>query len=98
LAIDASASGSANKGLLNRDLRGQEVGLNTLANIPSDLSRDRLLGSGQSAEFLGLSVAHFRRLYRTNKVPAPIRIGERKYAWRLGILIDFVAAKSGQAA
>jgi predicted DNA-binding transcriptional regulator AlpA len=69
--------------------------MTTLANLPPDLNRERLLGTEQTAEFLGMSVAHVRRLYRSRKVPAPIKIGERKYAWRLGALIDFVASKSG---
>jgi prophage regulatory protein len=68
--------------------------VSTLANLPSELNRERLLGTDQTAEFLGISIAHFRRLYRAGKVPAPIKIGERKYGWRLGGLIDFVAAKS----
>jgi predicted DNA-binding transcriptional regulator AlpA len=72
--------------------------MNSLANIPSDLSRDRLLKTEQAAEFLGLSIPHFRRLYRAKKVPAPIKIGERQYGWRLGALIDFVVAKTEKAA
>jgi prophage regulatory protein len=67
--------------------------MSALANIPSDLSRERLLGTEQTAEFLGMSVPHLRRLYRAKKVPAPLRIGGRKYGWRLGVLIDFVATK-----
>lgn len=69
--------------------------MSALANIPSDLNRERLLDTEQTAEFLGMSIPHLRRLYRARKVPAPIKIGERKYGWRLGGLIDFVAAKSG---
>ena len=68
--------------------------MSALANIPTDLNRERLLGTEQTAEFLGMSVPHLRRLYRAKKVPDPIRIGERKYGWRLGQLIEFVAAKS----
>jgi prophage regulatory protein len=71
--------------------------MSTLANIPSDLSRERLLGTQQTAEFLGLSIPHFRRLYRAGKVPPPIKVGARKYGWRLGGLIDFVNAKAGGA-
>jgi prophage regulatory protein len=68
--------------------------MSALANIPSDLSRDRLLDTGQTAEFLSISIPHLRRLYRAKKVPEPIKIGERKIGWRLGVLIDFVAVKS----
>jgi len=72
--------------------------MSALANIPSDLNRERLLGTEQTAEFLGMSISHLRRMYRANKVPAPIKIGERKYAWRLGGLIDFITAQSAKAA
>jgi predicted DNA-binding transcriptional regulator AlpA len=68
--------------------------MSALANIPTDLNRERLLDTTQTAEFLGMSVPHFRRLYRARKVPSPIKIGERKYGWRLGGLIDFVASKT----
>ena len=68
--------------------------MSTLDNVPAALNRERLLDTAQSAEFLGFSVPHFRRLYRANRVPAPIKIGERKYGWRLGGLIDLVASKA----
>jgi predicted DNA-binding transcriptional regulator AlpA len=59
-----------------------------LNSLPSDLARNRILDSATSAEFWGVSTAHWRRLYRAKKVPAPIRIGDRKYGWRVGDLID----------
>jgi predicted DNA-binding transcriptional regulator AlpA len=71
--------------------------MSALINIPSELNRERLLDTAQTAEFLGFSIPHFRRLYRARKVPRPIKIGERKYGWRLGALIDFVTAKAGGA-
>jgi predicted DNA-binding transcriptional regulator AlpA len=71
--------------------------MTTLQNLPKDLNRERLLGTEQTAEFLGFSVPHFRRLYKAEKVPAPIKIGERKYGWRLGVLIDFLEDKSRAA-
>jgi predicted DNA-binding transcriptional regulator AlpA len=72
--------------------------MTALANIPSELNRERLLDTEQTAEFLGMSIPHLRRLYRSGKVPKPIRIGERKYSWPLGGLIDFVSAKTQKAA
>jgi len=72
--------------------------MSSLANLPTDLNRERLLVSKQTAEFFGISLPHLRRLYRAGKIPSPIKIGERKYGWRLGSLIDFVATKSGKAA
>jgi predicted DNA-binding transcriptional regulator AlpA len=70
--------------------------MSVVSNLPSDLNRERLLDTAQTAEFLGMSIPHFR-LYGARKVPTPIKIGERKYGWRLGGLIDFVTAKAGGA-
>jgi predicted DNA-binding transcriptional regulator AlpA len=67
-------------------------------DLPASLNRDRLLDSGQTATFLGISLPHLRRLYRARRVPPPILIGLRKYSWQAGVLIDFVAAKTSKAA
>jgi prophage regulatory protein len=69
-----------------------------LPELPASLNRDRLLDSGQTATFLGISLPHLRRLYRTGRVPPPITIGFRKYGWQAGVLIDFVSAKTSKAA
>ena len=68
--------------------------MRTLDNVRDSLNRERVLDTAQAAEFCGFSIPHFRRLYKAHKVPAPIKIGERKYGWRLGGLIDFVVAKA----
>lgn len=49
--------------------------------LPPMLERNRILDVFQMADLLGFSVAHVRRLYRTGKLPAPIRIGGRKVGW-----------------
>src|ERR1700722_2561474 len=67
-------------------------------DLPASLSRDRVLDSEQAAKFLGISLPHFRRLYRAKRVPSPIMIGYRKYGWQVGVLVDFVAAKTEKAA
>ncbi len=53
-------------------------------DIPATADRSRILSARQTAALFGMSLAHFRRLYRTGKVPAGIRIGERKLGWQLG--------------
>jgi predicted DNA-binding transcriptional regulator AlpA len=50
--------------------------------------------SKKSAEFWGVSLPHWRRLYRERKVPPPIRVGDRKYGWRVGDLIDGLAERA----
>jgi predicted DNA-binding transcriptional regulator AlpA len=75
-----------------------KTSMGSLEGLPPDLGRDRLLRSDQTAEFLGVSVADLRRLYRSRRVPPPIKIGARQYGWRLSALIDFVDQKARQAA
>jgi prophage regulatory protein len=67
-------------------------------DLPASLNRDRVLDSAQAANFLGISLPHFRRMYRAKRVPPPIMIGYRKYGWQAGVLVDFVAAKTEKAA
>lgn len=60
--------------------------ISELGNL--DNQRSRMLDSSQAAEFWGVSLPHWRRLYREGKVPQGIRIGKRKLGWRVGDLID----------
>ena len=62
--------------------------MQSLNSLPPDLGRNRILDSAKAAEFWGISLPHWRRMYRAQKVPAPIKIGDCKYGWRLGDLID----------
>jgi predicted DNA-binding transcriptional regulator AlpA len=62
--------------------------------LPAEAERHRILGAKQAAAFWGLSLPHWRRLYQTGRVPAPIKIGERKVGWRMGDLIDALDARA----
>jgi len=62
----------------------------TLDYLPPDMARRRILNTAEAAEFCKLSVPHWRRLYRTGKVPRPVRLSARKYGWRIGDLLDFI--------
>jgi|SRR5271165_938936 len=66
----------------------------TLANLPSDLGRNRVLDAAASSAFWGVSLPHWRRLYRAGKVPRPIKVGERKLGWRIGALADALALRA----
>jgi prophage regulatory protein len=70
----------------------------TLANLPPDLGRNRVLDAAAAAAFWGVSLPHRRRLYRTGKVPPPIKVGERKLGWRVGVLVDALVARDAQTA
>lgn len=69
-----------------------------LSNLPSDLGRNRVLDAEASAAFWGVSLPHWRRLYRAGKVPRPLKVGERKLGWRVGVLADALAARDAQTA
>ena len=49
--------------------------------LPANIERNRMIGVAAPAAALGLSVAHVRRLYRTKKLPEPVKIGGRKLGW-----------------
>jgi prophage regulatory protein len=67
-------------------------------NVPAEIFRNQVKDSAESAAFLNLSLPHFRRLYRTGAVPAPIQLSTRKLGWRTGDLIDWVATRESRPA
>jgi predicted DNA-binding transcriptional regulator AlpA len=67
-----------------------------LNSLPTELGRNRILSSETAAAYWGVSVSHWRRLYRAGKVPRPIKVGERKLGWRAGVLADALANRSGE--
>lgn len=81
---------------INFDLICEEH-MHSLPTFSHDFEKSRILNSAQSAEFIGLSVPHFRRLYRSGKAPKPLLIGDRKYGWRAGDLVQWLASRAGEA-
>lgn len=59
--------------------------------LPASLERSRMVGVEAAAAALGLSVAHVRRLYRTKKLPAPVKIGGRKLGWPAHVVESIIA-------
>lgn len=72
--------------------------MSIIDKLTPDLARHRIMDSAEAAEFWGVSLPHWRRLYRDRKVPKPLRIGDRKLGWQLGILIDALEVRSKEAA
>jgi predicted DNA-binding transcriptional regulator AlpA len=66
------------------------------AELASQLALNRIIGTSEAASFCNFSVGHWRRLYKENKVPAPVRLGSRKLGWRLGSLIEYNAQRAGE--
>jgi len=65
-------------------------------NLPAEILRNQIRDSAESAAFLGFSVPHFRRLYRSGRVPAPIQLSTRKLGWRTGDLIDWITSRQSR--
>jgi predicted DNA-binding transcriptional regulator AlpA len=55
--------------------------------LPPQLEAARVVSAAQAAAYWGVSLPHWRRLYRAGRVPRPIKIGERKLGWRAGDLL-----------
>ncbi len=66
--------------------------------LPTQFARHRVLDTAEAAAFCRFSIAHWRRLYRSGKAPAPVRLSARKYGWRIGDLIDWIEAHRTKAA
>ena len=66
-------------------------------DLPPDLKHNRLVGAEPAAAMLGYSVAHFRRLYRAGKIPAPVKINGRKVGWPASVLQNLVTSRQSAA-
>jgi hypothetical protein len=77
-ALAAEAEHSAEEGLLRRQ---EAQASSDLRHLPLELTQNCVLDTTEASAFCGFSVAHWRRLYRTGKVPKPIRLSTRKLGW-----------------
>lgn len=65
-------------------------------SVQSELIYHRVLSTAEAAALLNFSVPHFRRLYRSGGVPAPLQLSTRKLGWRAGDLVDWIAARQNR--
>lgn len=63
-----------------------------LAHMDESIRTHRLLSSRQTAALLNCSTVHLRRLARGGKIPQPLRIGDRKLAWRASEITTLLKA------
>jgi predicted DNA-binding transcriptional regulator AlpA len=65
-------------------------------SLPADLSNHphRLLNTAQAARFCGLGIHRWRELTATGRAPKPLRIGDRRLAWRLSELVGFIERRA----
>ncbi len=71
--------------------------MDPLDHLPTDIARHRVLDTFEAAALCGFSVAHWRRLYRSGKVPAPMKLSERKLGWRGGDLVEWLASRTAKS-
>lgn len=63
-------------------------------NLPHDIALQGWANPKQAAAFFGCSLHHWRQLYRSGRVPPPIRLSERVLGWKWSTLIAF--SKTGR--
>jgi len=68
--------------MIEKDKLKTANGHDPLLHLDSSIVSCRLLSSKQTAALLNCSTVHLRRLAQSGKIPKPIRIGDRKLAWR----------------
>jgi hypothetical protein len=69
-----------------------------LDDLPADIGRNRIVDADTSAAFWGVSLPHWRRMYRSGRAPLPIKVSDRKLGWRIGDLVDGLAKRADVAA
>lgn len=74
------------------DTNYTKAGSDPLAYMDGSVRTHRLLSSRQTAVLLNCSTVHLRRLARRGKIPKPLRIGDRKLAWRASEITTLLKA------
>lgn len=69
-----------------------------LQNLPTEITKNRILTTVEAAALCRYSTNHFRELYRTGKVPPPIRLSARRYGWKVSTIVEWLDSKADKAA
>lgn len=64
--------------------------MSTLAILPAEIARRRVVPTKDAAAFVGMSVPTLRRQLVKKAVPDPIKLSDRLLGWRMGDLSDFL--------
>jgi predicted DNA-binding transcriptional regulator AlpA len=65
-----------------------------LENLPHEVTKHRVLTTAEAAALCRYSTQHFRELYRTGQVPAPIRLSARRYGWKVSTILAWLDSKA----
>ena len=64
-----------------------------LDRLPPEIARHRVLDTPSALAFVSLSASQWRDLRSRGEAPKPVQLSSRKQGYRLGDLIDWVAAR-----
>lgn len=62
-------------------------------HLPQHLEAERVLNAHQAAELMGVSIATFRRLHWAGRIPAAVRLSDRRLGWRVRDLLSHLATR-----
>ena len=62
--------------------------------LPPEIERHRVLQTRDACEFVGVSIAEWRRMRRRGEAPSGIKIGRQREGWRIGDLIDWIESRN----
>ena len=77
-----------------REDGGQKIMAGVERTLPQSLELSRILSARQGAALLGVSLATYRRQYRAGRLPAAIRVSERRIGWRVRDLLAHLDARA----
>jgi predicted DNA-binding transcriptional regulator AlpA len=66
------------------------MSVSALDALPPEIVRHRVLATRDACEFVGVSIAEWRRMRRRGEAPPPIMLGTQRQGWRVGDLIDWI--------
>jgi prophage regulatory protein len=69
-----------------------------LSRLPTSVTDNRILKTDEAAALAGYSVPHWRELYRSGQVPAPIRLSARRYGWKVSTILNWLDSKAAKVA
>lgn len=65
--------------------------------LPPWLDEHRIVSAKQAAELLSISLATYRRLYWSGRLPPAIRLSERRLGWRIRDLLEHLSKRANAA-
>jgi predicted DNA-binding transcriptional regulator AlpA len=94
--INRAASRAVEGLLAQLKASGDLPSSSAVRNLPPGLGLNQILKTEDACKFLGISLAHWRRLRTNGEAPPPVRIGARINGWRVSDLIAWCDSRVAQ--